>query len=458
MADALVWTPHAWQKDAIRRMAWRTVMVCARQMGKTTVVKRILAQEAGSTPNGSFMYISPTIDLGKAKYSIEPDSFKATFGHLPGWGWNDTDRRVTLPNKAIIEFKSFEQGMRAKGRSSVHGVVFDECGEMAGWFDRIVISPMLSRTQGWKFYLGTPPDPIRSPDPSWFEGLKKRAKQSDGWEYIEYPHTALSEEDPAYALYVQSEREGGMSDEEFSREYECKFAEPGEFGFKTDLIRYYTRLPKGPLNTAITIDPSWSESEAADPRAIATTGITANGDFVVLALDQGRWGYDLFLEHIFKAWQDAKRNNWNPRYMGVETTGSGPFKRALEREAEGRGIYIPIRDIRSYNSKYNRALTLQPWLREGRFFLKSGDPMAIMLEEQMAMFPRGLLDNRKATFASGDRHHYDLLDAVSFRTVDQHMPPRPRAEQPKPDPTLTFCEEFRRMKRPPSRNHRMIRT
>lgn len=457
MAEALGWVPHGWQREVMKLMAWRTVLVCARQMGKTTVVKRILAREAGKTPNGTYWYISPTIALGKAKYSIEVDSFKATYGNQRGWRWNDTDLRVTLPNGAILEFKSFEQGLKIKGRSALNGVVFDECGEMAGWFDRIVISPMLSRTRGWKFYLGTPPDPVRSPDPAWFEGLKARALNTPGWRFMEYPHQVLSAEDPAYALYVESERDE-KSDEEFAREYLCKFSDPGEFGFDTSLIRYYKRVPRVPMSTVITIDPSWSENEAADPRAIATTGITNDGNLVVLALDQGRWGYDIFLERIFSAWRTACANKWNPRYMGIETTGAGPFKRALERESEALGLWIPTRDIKSYNSKYNRALTLQPWLRDGRFFLKADDKNMVRLEEQMASFPRGLLDKRRASFSTGDSHHYDLLDAVSFRTVDHRMPSRPKQVKKVLDKTLSFGDDFKRMMRPPSRKNRMIRT
>ena len=76
MEAALSWSPYQWQRTVMEQMAWRTVMVCGRQMGKTTVVKRILTREAGKTPKGTFWYISPTIDLGKAKFSIEPDSLQ----------------------------------------------------------------------------------------------------------------------------------------------------------------------------------------------------------------------------------------------------------------------------------------------------------------------------------------------------------------------------------------------
>ena len=448
---AIGWRPFAWQVSAIAAICWRLVIVCARQIGKTTLVLRILLKFVPQAPEGAEVwYISPTLDFARKKF----EEFAALVGGRAGFQTHATLLRITFPGGQILRFRSFEQGHKLRG-ATLWGVVMDECQEMAGWFWRSVISPMLSGG-GWAIFLGTPPNPLTAPDPFFFEGLKQRAESGEkGWGLVSFDYHARADTDPVYRIQAEAEM-AMMPREEREREYFCQFTEAGEGSLNTSKLRFYKGPPKGPFNTVITVDPAWSEKRAADPRAIAVTGFDSLDNLYGLHLDHGRWGYDEFQDRLFDAWDLAVRKGWNPLLVAIEGNGSGPFKDVLDAEIRRRGSKMFVEKFTSGGSPYDRILSLQPYLERRAIVLPEECDHAAILEEQMAQFPRGLLEGTRQKLSSGDTHHYDLLMAFAFRTRHYLPARRPKPKQPRRDSSLTFGQDFQNFKKPPKRGRRKI--
>ncbi len=443
------------------------VLVCARQIGKTVFLLRVLLEYAGARRNGVYWYVSPTLDLAGEKYG---DMKKMLIvAGLDVFKFNDTKRRITCPSGSVIMFKSYEQGNALRGYP-VHGVVVDEVGSMTGAFIRDVIEPTTTNTGGWIIYCGTPPDPLESPDPIFFEDLVKyaeaRSRHDPNWGFVSEDHHAVSDFDPTYRNKVRTyaERNGGKEGLSFQREYLCRFVRDDELSLPHEKLRWYTyndrdRLNlKHPLNgnmsVLITVDPSVSERDAADPRGIVTSGITEDGDLYVLRAEQGRWGWDEFIERIYRAWDHAKIEEWKCDYIGIEKAGVGaPLIKALEREGNITGRVLPVQPIPNYGSTMTRLLSLEPWLHDERIYLLDGDEGCMELAEQMELFPRGLLTSSGRVRGShGLRHHYDVLEALAFRTTNFY-PPRRRTVKPceivlEPG-QYSFREEWAEMSKPP---------
>ncbi len=461
-----------WQVEVLRILAWRLVLVCARQVGKTRLICYILARFAFGRSNATYWYVSPTTELCEEKF----DEFKAIFGTEPGWRWNKTRYAITLPNGTRIQFRSFEQGLKIKGRT-LHGVVMDECGEMAGWFWRTVVGPMLTTTGGWAIFIGTPPNPLMSPDPQFFEKLAKKAcggrnpneidgavKGEDGWAFARFDYMARGEHDDVYRFDTEQKMDD-MPDEERDREYFAKFTTGGEGQLDVGQLRYWGKgheladVP-GNIRGIMTVDPSFEEHDAADPRAISIRGFDHRNWYWLCDMDQGRWGYDTFLERIFSMWKRGKARGWlgSGSYVLIEKNGSGPFRKALERECRLRGLQIPFVDLRSYRSKYNRLLSLQPLLRRRHLIVPANHKLLPVLEEQMSQFPRGLLTKSRTKLSSGDLHHYDLLDTVAFGAAD-HQPARAVApvRQGEPRDEYRFDKMLKALKKGPRPKRGVIR-
>jgi len=451
------WQPYPWQARAMLKMCMNLVLVCARQIGKTVLLLRILMGYAMEMENGLFWYISPTLDLAGEKYhdmkKILLDSGICTF--------NDTKKKITFVTGSVLQFRSYEQGNANRG-FSVDGQVLDEVGSMTGAFVRDVIEPTTTNTGGFIIYCGTPPDPLESPDPIYFEDLVKfakiREKTDPNWGFVQETHHAVSDFDPTYRNKIRqyAERNGGEDGLSFQREYLCKFVRDDELSLPHEKVRWYTytdydRLkPEHPLNNEmsviVTVDPSVSERDAADPRGIVTTGLTPEGDLYVLRAEQGRWGWDDFIERIYRAYNHAKTEGWKPEFVSIEKAGVGaPLIKALEREGDITGRYLPIKPIPNYGSTMTRLLSLEPWLHDERIYLLDGDEGCSELAEQMELFPRGLLTSSgRVRGSSGLMHHYDILEALAFRTVNFHPPRRRKVtyEMTLEPGTYSFREEW----------------
>ena len=119
-------------------------------------------------------------------------------------------------------------------------------------------------------------------------------------------------------------------------------------------------------------------------------------------------------------------------------------------------------------SKYNRILSLQPWVRDGKLWLqrwgqkwssvadkyKKREKGCLLLEKQLEEFPRGLL-HKNVTMD----HHYDLADALAQRTWN-FRPPSVRRQttvvMPPKKLVIDFGADYRKATRPTRRKRRKI--
>jgi hypothetical protein len=468
MADIhlnVVGTPYPWQRKVLR--AWRTILfmvvLCARQVGKTTLLLAIILEAAAKKEMGLYWYVSPTLGLAKEQFQ----KFRNLLPPGSGFKFNESNRVITLPNGCRLMFVSYEQGDALRGHS-VDGLVVDEVGSMDGSFVRDVLEPTTTQTGGWIIYCGTPPDPLESPDPTFFEGLCKYAQtgQDPEWGYFCFDHTAVSDlpgkdypKAPTYRQRVERyKRIHGEDSISFEREYLCKFVRPDQISLDFENIRWFDNMaliPK-PLETIITVDPSFADNEAADPRAIVTSGLSVDGDLWIMRAEQGRWDYNEFIARIYRAYEEAQTQGWNPQWIGIEKAGVGlPFMKALEREGEKLGNTLPVQPIPNFGSTLSRIMSLGPWLKDERIVLYEKSEGCKEIAEQAEVFPRGLLVSSGRTKSkSGLSHHYDVINALSFRTMTFYPPPRPRVEKVRTlEPgQYDFSEELAKCRKMPDRH------
>jgi len=422
----LDWKPYAWQAEALRSLRHRNVIVVARQTGKTVMLKYILMHYCTKYPNRKFGYVTPTKERSG-------EVFEEIYTQLdPGIATpKKTNRTLYFANGSKAYFRSIEQDRGLRG-ATWHGVIFDECQEMEGPVVRTTFLPFLSSTGGWAIFCGTPPDTTSAPDPFFFEEMFERAKNDPRLCCIWHDHRIRSEFDDLYRTEVnRSHKEDPRP--EWNREYGAKFDSPEDGCFDPSRLNWYEstlqiRNSRLESDVIINVDPSFQESEASDPRAIVASALTAEGDLNILLARAGRWPYSKFMDEIFKAWDRCEGWQFPMKraFVVLETNGPGlPFYHALQREVEQRNHPMRIKPVVSVRSKYNRILSLEPWVRDGRVWLRDGKKTSARdrtgfteLALQFKQFPRGLLHGN-----APKGHHYDLLDALAQRTID-FRPPR----------------------------------
>lgn len=459
---------YPWQQEVLRNLRNRNVIIVPRQTGKTVLLKYVLAS-CSDKRGREYMYITPTLKRsGKVfkefSYALPEDQVEI----------RKVDKEIVFPNSPPTHFgfASTEQSKGLRG-GTVWGGILDECQLMDRGDVNEAILPMFSATGGWLIYCGTPPDPLDCPDPFFFEETFERAKSSlglhgqawgihsnDEWCLVHLDYRIRADVDPIYARMVEEARDS-ISEDGFNREYMALFTKKGEGSFITDDIKWYEhprKLESKKLDVMIHVDPSFKETEASDPRGLAVTGICEDGNLYVLDCQAGKWTYSAFIDKLFVAWDWCCGLGHAPVCLSLETNGAGePFYQNMLMEIRRRHHPMRIRPITSTKSKYNRILSLEPWVRQGRLYLPSRGHKTVgigsrsataeLVLEQMEEFPRGLLFRNTRM-----KHHYDALDALAQRTLDWPPPPRRRAEPAVTKPggklVLTFGDQIRKaMKR-----------
>lgn len=157
------------------------------------------------------------------------------------------------------------------------------------------------------------------------------------------------------------------------------------------------------LDVTTSVDLAVAEKVTDDRNAIVTTGVTPDGEVVVLESWAKRCTPLEVIEHLF--W--VKRR-YGPRAIGIEGVAyQKAFKYFLKAECERRGEYMNIVELKALpskrstgnNSKETRIRGIQPIAASGRLYLM---PTMHELRNEMADFPLG--------------KHDDLIDALASQT------------------------------------------
>ena len=169
-----------------------------------------IVHHAWLNPSTHYWFVSPIFSQSKDHYrrllkSIPKEIRKDK---------SDTELRFQFTNGSVIEYKSGESFDNLRG-PSLNGVVIDEIGQQNKELWPLVIRPMLTTTQGWASFVGTPKGF------NFFYDLAK-ISQSDTtgkWEYFHSPSTC----NPLFTQEEYEEAKRTMTESEFAQEILAEF-------------------------------------------------------------------------------------------------------------------------------------------------------------------------------------------------------------------------------------------
>jgi hypothetical protein len=156
-ARLLAWAgmpPDPWQADLLRSDSTRTLMLCGRQMGKSTTAAALALKAALLRPDSLVLLLSPTLrqsgELFRAK--VLP-LYRALGSTVPPLR-KPTQLTLELANRSrVISLPESEEGIR--GFSSVRLLIVDEASRVSDALYRAV-RPMLAVSRGGLVCLSTP--------------------------------------------------------------------------------------------------------------------------------------------------------------------------------------------------------------------------------------------------------------------------------------------------------------
>ncbi len=160
---ALGYRPYEWQAEAHRNKRQYTVLVVARQQGKTEYAIEELVQGTEPYPGAltikseraTFLYVAPL--QTQAKKAMW-DRLKDLVRKVPGNEIKETDNYVEVPNagggRSRIYYGGADNPDAWRGLT-LDGAVMDELAQMKGDTWESVVSIALLKRDGWAVFIGT---------------------------------------------------------------------------------------------------------------------------------------------------------------------------------------------------------------------------------------------------------------------------------------------------------------
>lgn len=197
-------------------------------------------------------------------------------------------------------------------------------------------------------------------------------------------------------LYMNNPRNEDLQDLNIDDVKYWEFADSSE-----DRIRLFDRhgaeeriVRLDQLVITTTVDLAAAEKMSSDRNAVVTTGVSPWGDAIVLEA----WGKRCTpLELCDKLFEVKER--WKSSKFGIEAVAyQKAFKYFLREEANRKGVYLNIVDIKASGKKEVRIRGLQPVMATGHFYVRANQ--ALLLQE-ISEFPLG--------------QHDDVIDCTSMQ-------------------------------------------
>jgi hypothetical protein len=187
------------------------VGVWGRQSGKSTWANNELAKCSWETEDQLYWFLSPTYQQAKGQYRrLVSALFDSPETMLKK---NQTELRVKMRTMSSIEYKSGESFDNLRG-ATISGSIIDEFRDQHKDLWPLVIRPMLTTTQGWAAFTGTPNGYDH------FFDLYNYAKQHpDDWDVFHHPSTI----NPLFTLKEYEAARSSMSDKQFRQEILAEF-------------------------------------------------------------------------------------------------------------------------------------------------------------------------------------------------------------------------------------------
>ncbi|WP_288131781.1 terminase family protein [Microbulbifer sp.] len=211
--------PDEWQEDVLSSVSTRILMMCSRQVGKTTTTS-FLAINQALEPDSLVLMIAPSQrQSGELFRAMKNYLFKLPYAPKVE---QESALRLELSNGSrIVALPGTEATIR--GFSGPQLIVVDEAariedGLLAG------IRPMLATTNGRLVMLSTPYGRRGAFYEAWIG--------NEQWERIRI----TADECPRITEeFLQSEREA-LGEWQFKQEYMCEFVDTDEAFFNSDII------------------------------------------------------------------------------------------------------------------------------------------------------------------------------------------------------------------------------
>ena len=152
-------------------------------------------------------------------------------------------------------------------------------------------------------------------------------------------------------------------------------------------------VAKDDLDITVAVDLAPAEKVTSDRNAVVVTGVTADGDAVVLDVFAKRCTPLELMEELFRVQQV-----YRPRVIGIEGVAyQKAFKYFLKSECDRRGIWMSVVELKAVGKKETRIRGLQPVAATGHLYIH---PRQHTLRNEMADFPLG--------------EHDDTIDALAY--------------------------------------------
>lgn len=166
--------------------------------------------------------------------------------------------------------------------------------------------------------------------------------------------------------------------------------------YEADRATIKTVVDLSDLDVVTTVDPAASETTANDRNAVVTTGVTAQGDCIVLDAWAKRCSPLELINYIFLV-----NSRYHPRLFGIEDIAyQKTLKYFVRAEAMRRGEYLRIEPVKrsGKDAKVRSIRGLQPIAATGRLYVQ---PTMHTLRDELSDFPLG--------------EHDDVIDCLSMQ-------------------------------------------
>lgn len=205
----------AWQIDILLSRAQFRVMLCGRQVGKSTTMRAIVVKEALAKPNREILFVAKT--HGQVKEVAWRPMISGQDPIFPAeliLKRNNQELSVTLINGTRIVFTGSENPDALLGRT-VDLLIMDEFQSQDPnvW---MLLQPMLAARQGRAVFAGTARGFDHLYD-LWYKGSDSNPNKQPGWRswHIPTPDSGTPAGTPAAIAMAKS----SMSSQQFEQEY-----------------------------------------------------------------------------------------------------------------------------------------------------------------------------------------------------------------------------------------------
>jgi hypothetical protein len=201
--------PDSWQQELLRSQAQRLLLLCARQVGKSTVAAALALHTALQQPHAPVLLLSPSLRQSGELYRKVVELFRRL--GRPMGVVAESAQRLELANGArIVSLPGDEQTIR--GFSGVAMLIIDEAARVDDAL-YCAVRPMLAISRGRLVALSTPFG-LRG----WFHS---EWDTSGDWQKVRI----TAEECPRISATFLAEERRALGERWYRQEYLCSFEE-----------------------------------------------------------------------------------------------------------------------------------------------------------------------------------------------------------------------------------------